>query len=110
MKRVRADWTDVVLVCRKCSRKLKGGFGEDGDLPLAKALRRECAEAGGSGKPGRSGKPKRRGTSVAVLEIGCLDVCPKGAVVVVPAGAPGEWVVVPKGTPLAAVRRRVTGG
>lgn len=111
MKRVRADWSEVVLVCRKCSKKLKGGFGEDGDQPLARALRREFASGDTSakaGKSGKSGKPKRRGTKVAVLEVGCFDVCPKGAVVVVSASTPGEWLVVPRGTATSTVRQRLS--
>ena len=39
-KQVKADWRDVVLVCRKCSKKLDGGFGADGEKTLAKALRK----------------------------------------------------------------------
>ena len=31
---VRARWSRAVLVCGKCSRKLDGGFGPDGDQPL----------------------------------------------------------------------------
>ena len=103
MKRIKADWNDVVLVCRKCSKKLKGGFGPDGDDTLAKALRQEIARSDG-GKPR---KPKRRGTHIAIIEVGCLDVCPKNAVVTINASTPGEWVLVPRGTDAADVLGRL---
>lgn len=35
IKRVRAEWREVVLVCRKCSKKLDGGFGAKGNKRLA---------------------------------------------------------------------------
>jgi predicted metal-binding protein len=92
IKRVKADWSDVVLVCRKCSKKLDGGFGEDGDQKLAKALRKAIGAKG-----------KGRKAKAAVIEVDCLDVCPKGAVVAVRASAPKDWAVVPRGTPMKSV-------
>jgi ribosomal protein L21 len=41
MKKARSNWQDVVLVCRKCSKKLDGGFGPKGRASLRKALRKE---------------------------------------------------------------------
>jgi predicted metal-binding protein len=92
IRRVRADWTETVLVCRKCTRKLDGGFGKDGTAKLAKLLRKEL-----------NGKAKGRKARVGVVEVGCLDVCPKQAVTVVRAATPGEWAVVPAGTPVRRV-------
>ena len=40
IKSASTEWRQVVLVCRKCSKKLDGGFGPDGDLTLKQALRR----------------------------------------------------------------------
>lgn len=97
IKRVKADWREVVLVCRKCSKKLKGGgFGVDGDQKLSKALRKAI---------GAKGKGRRAGA--AVIEVDCLDVCPKDAVVVVRASTPGEWTVVPRGAAMNAVAERL---
>lgn len=96
IKGVKAGWTDVVLVCRKCSKKLKGGFGEAGDEKLAKALRKAVGVKG-------NGREAR----VAVIEVDCLDVCPKGAVVALRASAPRDWAVVPRGTTIAAVVERL---
>ncbi|MBC7670175.1 MAG: (2Fe-2S) ferredoxin domain-containing protein [Gemmatimonadaceae bacterium] len=93
-KRARSDWTEVVLVCRKCSKKLDGGFGDNGDQRLAKALRKSIA---GKGRKARAG----------VVEVGCFDVCPKNAVVAVLASNPGDWVVVPRGASTAAVAQRL---
>jgi hypothetical protein len=54
IKRVKADWSEVVLVCRKCSKKLGGGFGADGDQKLAKILRKAI------GAKGRAERRRRR--------------------------------------------------
>ena len=96
IKRVKADWSEVVLVCRKCSKKLDGGFGEDGDQKLAKALRKAIGAKG-----------KGRKANAAVIEVDCLDVCPKGAVVAVRASAPKDWAVVPRGASIQSVVQRL---
>src|SRR4051812_31923644 len=93
-KRARSDWTDMVLVCRKCSKKLDGGFGADGDQKLAKTLRKAV---GGKGRKAR----------VGVIEVGCFDVCPKNAVVAVKASKPGDWVIVPRGASIRAMTERL---
>ena len=80
----------VILVCRKCSKKLDGGFGTDGDQSLSRELKRGFRAAG-------------RGRSSRVMETKCLGVCPKGAVTVLPASAPGTMLVVPAGTDAASV-------
>lgn len=86
-------WRHVALVCGKCSRKLDGGFGPDGDERLAKLLRN------------RAGKGKR--ALAGVVETKCLKLCPKGAVAVVDGARPGEWLVVPAGEPVDAVAARL---
>jgi hypothetical protein len=95
IKRVRAEWRDVILVCRKCSKKVGGGFGRKKDQRLAKALRKALAAPGA--------KTKGRKAQVGVIEVGCFDVCPKKAVTTVRAGSPGTWHVVPKGMPIDEV-------
>lgn len=96
MRQARAEWTDVVLVCRKCTRKLDGGFGRKGGTSLAKALRKVLND-------GRKGRKAR----VGVVEVGCLGLCPKGAVTAVRGTAPGRWAVVPAGMPAAEVAERL---
>lgn len=97
IKRVKSGWSEVVLVCRKCSRKLDGGFGKGGEQSLAKALRK--ASGGGKGRD--------RKAPLAVIEVGCFDVCPKDAVVAVNTARPREWAVVPRGASMEAVAARL---
>ncbi|HEX4508115.1 MAG TPA: (2Fe-2S) ferredoxin domain-containing protein [Alphaproteobacteria bacterium] len=96
IKRVRSDWQDVVLVCWKCSKRLDGGFGKKGEESLAKSLRRST----GARKKGRKGP-------LGVIEVDCLNICPKGAVVAIRAAAPEDWAVIPAGTPVAQVIERL---
>jgi hypothetical protein len=78
---------------------LGGGFGPDGGQRFAKALRREI---------GRAAKGKKaRKERVGMLEVGCFDLCPKGAVVVVRAAEPDRWLVVPRRTPMAEAMQRL---
>lgn len=85
MKAVRSSWTDTLLVCAKCSKKLGGGFGPKGKTSLAKTLRRDL------------GVRKGRKGALGIVEVKCLKVCPKGAVTVVSGTRPGEWLLVPRG-------------
>lgn len=91
LKVVPAGWSNAVLICRKCTKKLGGGFGPNGRTPLAKALRRELDV-----RKGRKG-------AIGIMEVKCLGLCPGGAVTVVNGAAPGEWLVVRAGTPVAAL-------
>jgi predicted metal-binding protein len=93
IKTAKTDWQDVVLVCRKCTKKLKRkGFGPDQDRSLRKALKRWL-------KPGKGLK-----ATVAVVETGCFDLCPKGAVVAANARAPEKLLVIQPGTDLTEIR------
>ncbi|MEG3085866.1 hypothetical protein [Sphingomonas sp. PB4P5] len=91
MRTVRAGWTGTLLVCRKCSKKLDGGFGPDGRTPLAKALRKFLALG------------KGRKSQLGVVEVKCLGICPKNAVTVVDGAQPGIWKLVDRGTPIDEV-------
>ena len=66
---VETPWREFVVVCAKCSRKLDGGFGPDGEDSLRGALKDELRERG-----------RRR--AVRVVEAGCFGLCPKGGVAV----------------------------
>ena len=92
IKQVRSNWKDVVLVCRKCSKRLDGGFGKKGEETLAKSLRRST----GARKKSRKGP-------IGVIEVNCMDICPKGVVVAMRATAPADWAVIPAGTPVMNV-------
>ena len=91
LKSVRSDWSNTLLVCRKCSKRLDGGFGPKGRTPLAKALRKHLGE-----KKGRKG-------TIGIVEVKCLGVCPRGAVTVINGKAPGEWLLVKAGADLDAL-------
>ncbi|MDE1174270.1 MAG: (2Fe-2S) ferredoxin domain-containing protein [Parvibaculaceae bacterium] len=97
IRQVKSEWRDVVLVCRKCSKKLDGGFGPDGKTSFVKALRRVL--------PSPKGKARKR--PQMILEVGCFDVCPKGAVVALRADRPGGWLIIPKGTPIDEAARQL---
>ncbi len=86
MIRVLASrWQGSVMVCGKCSKKLDGGFGEKGRTPLAKLLRQAL------------GVKKGRKAGRGVVEVKCLGVCPKNAVVMVDGALPDRWMLVPAG-------------
>lgn len=94
---VRAGWHGAILVCGKCSKKLGGGFGAQGRVPLAKALRAE------------PGFGKGRKAELGVIETRCLGVCPKRAVVVVDTREPGRWRIVPEGADVAGLAGALRG-
>lgn len=94
IQRVEAPWQGVALVCRKCSKKLPGGFGPD-DEKLSKALRRALRAAG-----------RRR--ALRVVEVGCLGLCPKKAVTVAVSTDPAALYAVPGGTPMDSVIATLT--
>lgn len=91
----KTRWNEVVLVCRKCSKKLGGGFGPDGDKTLKKALRRYL----------HAGKGRKAG--LAVVGADCFDVCPRNAVVAVNTRRPEELLIVPSGADLFEVKARL---
>ncbi|MGK6355537.1 hypothetical protein ACMGDH_09925 [Sphingomonas sp. DT-207] len=95
MKTVRSNWSDTILVCAKCSKKLGGGFGPKGKTPLAKALRKQLGL-----KKGRKG-------AAGIVEVKCLGVCPRGAVTVVNGAASREWLLIPERTDVDLVAKKL---
>jgi predicted metal-binding protein len=91
LRAVRSNWSDTLLVCGKCSRKLGGGFGPKGKTMLGKALRREL------------GLAKGRKAALGIVEVRCLGICPKGAVTVLRGSDPHSWSLVPAGADVAEV-------
>ncbi len=89
-------WQGSVLVCGKCSKKLDGGFGEKGRTPLVKALRQAL------------GVKKGRKADRGVVEVKCLGVCPKNAVVMVDGARPDRWMLVPAGADVSEVVASLT--
>lgn len=90
-KHVASNWEETILVCSKCSKKLKGGFGPRGKLPLAKALRKHLSL--------KKGRKARAG----IVEVKCLGVCPRGAVTVINGGHARQWTLIPAGTDLDVI-------
>ena len=81
----------LVAICRKCGKKLGGGFGENGRQSLAKALKHDLD------------LPKWKRSPVRLVETGCMKLCPKGAVAVTTSGDARLVHVVPAGTPVGDV-------
>ena len=93
---IPSNWQGAIIVCRKCSKKLGGGFGPKGKQSLAKALRKEKQS-----KKGRKG-------SFGVVEVGCLGFCPRGAVTLIDGAQPGRWLLVPEGADVGALAERLS--
>jgi predicted metal-binding protein len=96
---IRSNWSHAVLVCKKCSRKSRrkdGGFGPDGK-PLAKALKRKL------------GTKKGRKAPLGIIEVPCLDICPKRGVVMVDTRRPGEWRIVAPGADIDDLAQVIAG-
>ncbi|MDX2274504.1 MAG: hypothetical protein NW206_03565 [Hyphomonadaceae bacterium] len=91
IQRHKAKWREVVLVCRKCTKKVRGGFGKKQRTSLRKALREELD------------LPKGRRSPIGVIEVGCFDLCPKKAVTVYSSAQPEALYAVSPGTPLSEV-------
>ena len=87
-----------MLVCGKCSKKLDGGFGEKGRTPLAKLVRAAL------------GLKKGRKAERGVVEVKCLGICPKNAVVMVDSARPNRWLLVPAGADASEVVATLTDG
>lgn len=66
----RAPWKgELILVCRKCQRKLKHAGKKDGMAKLSKGLKKRA-------------KRNQDGLKLHVIEVPCLELCPKGGVTV----------------------------
>jgi predicted metal-binding protein len=90
----KSNWEQTVLVCAKCTKKVGGGFGPKSKTPLVKALRAVLG--------------KGRKASAGIVSVKCLGVCPKNAVTVVNSRNPHQWLIVPKGTPVAHVINKLS--
>lgn len=88
IQKVHTPFQGFALVCRKCSKKLDGGFGPGGNEKLAKTLKHALKAAG-----------LRR--ALRVIEVGCFGLCPKKAVTVASSAAPGYLLVIEQGAPPA---------
>jgi predicted metal-binding protein len=85
-------WRTVLIVCRKCGKKLGGGFGRKRKESLKSALR-----------------PHRQ-RDIRICEAACLGVCPKGGVTALNATHPGRIHVIPAGMDASEAMERLLGG
>ncbi len=81
----------LLAICKKCGKKVGGGFGDDGSKSLAKALVKHL------------GLPKWKRSRVRIVETGCMKLCPRRAVAVTTSRNPGLIYVVPQETPIVDV-------
>jgi len=91
IRKIRTKHEEVILVCRKWSKKIGGGFGPNGDLRFNKAMRHEL------------GLGKGRKSSIRFLRVPCFDICAKNAVTVVKGSEPESFYVIPRGAALEKV-------
>jgi hypothetical protein len=91
VRRHKSKCRDVVLVCRKCTKKARGGFGATGRKSLRKALRAELD------------LPKGRRSPIAVIEVGCFGICPKKGVTVFSSARPEMLQTIPQKALIADV-------
>ena len=90
-------WRTVILVCRKCGKRLKGGFGAKRKERLRDQLRQALRDTG-----------RRR--EVKVIETSCFGICPKRGVTALNATCPGTLHVIPAGASPAAALDTLLGG
>ena len=86
---IRSNWSHAILVCRKCSRKQAKRGADFGSRKggLAKALKNELAAQGVA-----TGKGRKAG--LGIVEVPCLDICPKRGVVLVDTRTPDQWRII----------------
>lgn len=94
VRSISRPWREVVLVCRKCIKRAKGGFGPDGRGKLRRLLRKALKDAGRK--------------DVRVIPIDCLGICPKHAITVLRGSRPGEVLLVGTGANPAELVGKLT--
>ncbi len=92
---VKPHWRDAVLVCARCSRRCGARFGRSGRERLARALRRYL------------GIRRFRQATLGVVEVGCLGVCPRGAITIANARVPGRYALATPESDLGALIDRL---
>lgn len=79
---ITANWSHAIMVCKKCGKKRQNRCFGPKKKALSKALKEEL------------GTKKGRKAPLGVVEVSCLDICPKNGVVVVDSRTPGHWRIV----------------
>jgi predicted metal-binding protein len=78
-------WKTVILLCGKCARKMRAGYGPSGKETLRTALREAFRENG-----------HRR--DLRIIETRCMGICPRKAVTALNASRPEKIFTIPRGT------------
>ena len=87
MKSYPARWSGpTLLACRKCQKKLKKAGVLKALAKLAKTLRKRERRGGAEGRGGVAWPH--------VVNVGCMDLCPKGGVAVCKPGEMGDRLYV----------------
>ena len=101
LREAKAPFSQAVLFCGKCARKLDGGFGKQGRKTLRSELKRAFKRGGWREAAGK----------VRMVEVSCLGLCPKRRQVVVTAEllARRRLLVVEPGAAAGEVLTRLIG-
>lgn len=91
VRKLATRWAETVLFCGRCSKRVCGGFGEDGETRLDKALREQL------------GIHKGRKGSIGFVRTRCFDICPPNAVTVAKGSEPSTLYLIPRATPIVEV-------
>lgn len=94
---IKSNWSHAILVCKKCSKKQakrRFGFGRK-RKGLATALKEEL------------GTKKGRKAQLGIMEVPCLDICPKNGVVLVDTRTPGQWRIVTPDADMGELARQL---
>ncbi|GMN01529.1 hypothetical protein MTsPCn3_02590 [Erythrobacter sp. MTPC3] len=95
---IRSNWSHAILICKKCSKKAKKrgiAFGS-GQTALPKALKKEL------------GTKKGRKSSLGIIEVSCLDICPKNGVVLIDSRTPAQWRIIGEGADIGELARQLS--
>jgi predicted metal-binding protein len=96
---IRSNWSHAILVCAKCGKKAKKRgltFGKK-DETIKKALKSAL------------GAKKGRKASLGLVEVPCLDICPKNGVVLVDSRTPGQWRIITPDADMDELARQLKG-
>ncbi|QIQ86143.1 (2Fe-2S) ferredoxin domain-containing protein [Erythrobacter sp.] len=96
---IRSNWSHAILVCGKCGKKAKKRgltFGKH-DQTFRKALKAAL------------GAKKGRKASLGLVEVPCLDICPKNGVVLVDSRTPGQWRIITPDADMDELARQLKG-
>ena len=96
---ITSNWSHAILLCKKCSKKQtkrRFVFGRK-RKSLATALKEELGARTG------------RKSTLGIVEVPCLDICPKQGVVLVDTRTSGQWRIIMPDADIAELARQLAG-